>query len=167
MGIKEDVEELKKIVMEGQMKEKKFKYPMGSKVGKGQKKKNYVTVLIINENGAVDFKKYQIEQQTIMHDLIPRLATAGHVLHDKKGNPVLILPNWSVEPFSPLDHYETSMINGSNTKGYKILMARMHSERVEAKKPMAGWIKWAIGIVIVGIIVFALLSGGKGKTPAA
>ena len=164
MSLKDDVSELKKIMLEGNLKEKKFKYPFGSKVGKGQRRKNYVTVMILNENGTLDWKKYQIDEQTILHNLIPRLATAGHVMFDKKGNPVIILPNWSVEPFSPLDHYEKSMTNGSNSKGYKILMARMQSERVEGKKQMAGWVKWAIGILIVGGIAFALLSGGgKGS----
>lgn len=160
MSLQDDVNELKKIILEGGVKEKKFKYPFGSKVSKGQRRKNYVTVLLLNENGTLDWKKYQIEEQTILHDLIPRLATAGHVMFDKNGNPVVILPNWSVEPFSPLDHYEKSMINGSNSKGYKILMARMQSERVDAKKKMAGWVKWAIGILIVGGIIFALISGG-------
>jgi len=165
MGLKEDVEELKKIIIEGSVKEKKWRYPSASKVSKEQRKKNYVTCLILNENGTCAWKKYQIQEQTIMHDLIPRLATAGHVMFDQKGNPLIILPNWSVEPFSPLDHYEKSMINGSNSKGYKILMAKMQSEKIDAKKPMAGWVKWAIIAVVVGIIIYALVSGG-GNGPA-
>lgn len=167
MGLKEDVEELKRIIKENAVKEKKFKYPFGSKVSKEQRKKNYVTVVILYENGNVDWKKYQIQEQTILHDIIPRLATAGHVLHDSKGNPVIILPNWSVEPFSPLEHYQQSMINGSNSKGYKILMARMQSEKIDAKKPVAGWIKWAIILVVVGIIIYALVSGGGGGAASA
>jgi hypothetical protein len=162
MGLHEDIEELKKIILESQLKEKKFKYPFGKKVGKSQKRKNYVTVLIINENSNCEWKKYQIQEQTILHELIPRLATAGHVLFDKKGNPLIILPNWSVEPFSPLEHYQKSLIDGSNSKGYQILMARMQSEKVNEKKKMAGWVKWAIGIIIVGGIIFALVSGGGG-----
>jgi hypothetical protein len=164
MTLKDDIDELKKIIIEGKEKEKKFKFPFGKKVGRSQRGKNYVTVILVNENGVIDFKKYQIEQQTIMHDLIPRLATAGHVLWDKKGNPVIILPNWSVEPFSPLDHYQKSLLNGSNSKGYKILMARMQSERVEGKKKMPGWLPWVLGLILVGIIVFAIVTGGN-KTP--
>lgn len=160
MGLHEDIQELKKVILENQIKEKKFKYPFGKKVGKSQKKRNFVTVVILYENGMVDFKKYQIEEQTIMHELIPRLATAGHVMHDSKGNPVLILPNWSVEPFSPLEHYEKTLVNGSNAKGYKLLMAKMQSEKVDSKKPMASWIKWAIGLLLLGGIIFALTSGG-------
>lgn len=167
MGISEDLKDIKKELEdmrnEGKIKEKRFRYPWGKKVGKSQRKKNFVTVLIINENGSITWKKYQIIDQTITHDLIPRLATAGHVMHDSKGNPVIVLPNWSVEPFSPLENYEKSLVNGSNTTGYKILMARMQSEKVDVKKGMAGWVKWVIGIIIVGGIIFALVSGGGGK----
>lgn len=166
MGLIEDVEILKNAAINGAVKEKKFKYPFGKRVGKGQKKKNYVTVIILYENGSIDFKKYQITDQTIVHDLIPRLATTGHVMHDRKGNPVIILPNWSLEPFSPLEHYEKSMINGSNTKGFKILGAMMLSEKVQDKKGIATWVKWVIGLIIVGGIIFALVSGGGG-TPKA
>ena len=163
MGLHEDIEELKKIILENKVKEKKFKYPFGKKVGKSQRKKNYVTVLILNENGTVDWKKYKIDEQTILHDLIPRLATAGHVMFDTKGNPLIILPNWSVEPFSPLVHYNQTLIDGSNTKGYKILMAKMESSKVDTKKAIANWVKWVIGFIIVGVIIFALVSGGGGK----
>lgn len=160
MGIQDDIADLKKIILESQIKEKKFRYPFGKKVGKSQRRKNYVTVLILNENGTCYFKKYPITEQTILHELIPRLATAGHVMFDKKGNPLIILPNWSVEPFSPLNHYQQTLIDGSNKKGYQILMARMQSEKIEDKKKMANWIKWVIGFIIVGGIIFALISGG-------
>jgi len=162
MGIQEDIKELKDIVLKSQegVKEKKFRFPFGKKVGRSQKKKNFVTVLTINENGNYVFKKYQIIDQTVMHDLIPRLATAGHVMFDKKGNPLIILPNWSVEPFSPLDHYEKSLVNGQNAKGYKILMAKMLSDKVSEKPKMGNWIKWVIGFVFAGIMVYALVSGG-------
>ena len=142
MGLKEKIqEEIKRNEALNKVKEKKFRYPFGKKVGRKQRKRNFVTVLVINENSTIDWKKYQINEQTVMHDLIPRLATAGHILFDKKGNPLIVLPNWSVEPFSPLDHYEKSMINGSNTKGYKILMAKILSSNVDAKKQMGSLIK--------------------------
>jgi len=54
-----------------------------------------------------------------MHELIPRLATTGHVMFNKKGNPMVILPNWSVEPFSPKSHFEKSLEDGSNKKDFK------------------------------------------------
>lgn len=160
--IKETLEELTNLIKEDKVKKKKWKYPPGKKVGKSQRKKNYVTVVIPYENGTCDFQKYQIKDQVVWHDMVPRLASAGHTMFDKKGNPVIILPNWSVEPFSPLQHYQQSLIDGTNSKGYKILMAAMQSEKVDAKKPVPNWIKWAGGAVIIGIIIFALLSGDGG-----
>lgn len=162
MGLSEDVKELKERIATNQLEEteKKFKFPFGKKVGKGQRKKNFVTILLLNENGVYEFKKYQITDQTILHDAIPRLASAGHVMFDKKGNPLIILPNWSVEPFSPLEHYQKSLINGSNTTGFRLLMAKMYSSQVSAKKQVSGWIKWGAGAVILGIIIYAVLTGG-------
>ncbi len=142
------------------VKEKKFRFPFGKKVGAGQKKKNYVTTLITNENGIYEFKKYQIMDQTIVHDVIPRLASAEYVLHDKKGNPLVILPNWSVEPFSPLKNYNQSLINGSNTAGFRLLLDKMEMNKTDTKKKMGNIGKWAIGLVIAAIIGYALLSGG-------
>lgn len=139
--------------------EKKFKLPWLKKVGKGQRKKNFVTILNLNENGTYDFKKYQIVEQTIMHNLIPRLATAGHVMFDKKGNPLIILPNWSVEPFSPLEHYQQSMISGTNIKGYQILMAKMLSEQIKPKTQMGSLLKWILGLGLVAIIAYAFIAG--------
>jgi len=117
-------------------------------------------VLVVNENGSCDFKKYQIEDQTILHDLIPRISATGHVLRDKKGNPLVILPNWSVEPFSPLEHYNKSFINGSNKNGYKLLMNRMEQEKVAQKKKVGKIVPWIIGLVLAAIIGYAIISGG-------
>ncbi|HDK42719.1 MAG TPA: hypothetical protein ENG87_05025 [Candidatus Pacearchaeota archaeon] len=162
MGLQEDIQEIKKFMIEEKsgVKKKKFRYPFGKKVGKSQKKKNYVTILIVNENGTCDFKKYKIEEQTVLHDLVPRLATSEYVLFDKKGNPIIILPSWSVEPFSPRQNFNESLTNGSNKKGYSILMNRMKTETISAKKKMGNLAKWIIGLVIGGIIIYALLTSG-------
>jgi hypothetical protein len=169
MALKEKIiEAMKEIEMEKgngshkvrRNKEVKFKYPMGKKVGKGQRKKNYITTLILNENGTCDFKKYQISDQTFFHDEIPRLASSGHVMFDKKGNPLVILPNWSVEPFSPLEHYKSTLVGGSNTSGYRILLDRMERAKTENKTKMGGAMKWIIGVVLAAIILYAVITGG-------
>lgn len=151
--LKENKEESKK------KKDKKFKLPFGKKVGKSQARKNYVTVMKINENGNVEFSKKRIEQQTFMEDKIPRLATADYVMR-WKNNPMIILPSWSVKPFSPSDNLEKSLKDGSNTKGYPILMARMQSEQLDTKKQMGGLIKWILGLGLVGLLIYAFMTGG-------
>ncbi len=161
MGLKQTIrEELERYSELNKVKEKKFRYPFGKKVGRTQKRKNFVTTLVINENSNCEWKKYQINEQTVMHDLIPRLATAGHILFDKKGNPLIILPNWSLEPFSPLEHYEKAMTSGNNSKGFKILMSKMMSEKIDSKKQLGGIIKWVLGLGLAAIIGYALVTSG-------
>jgi hypothetical protein len=162
MGLQEELKEIKDLLKGQQegVKEKKWKFPFGKKVGRGQRKKNFITVLEINENGSYHFRKFQIEDQTVMVDLIPRLATAGHVIFDKKGNPLIILPSWSVEPFSPLQHFNQSLENGSNVNAYRLLMAKMQKEMVSPKKQVSGILKWIIGLALLGIIIFAVVTSG-------
>lgn len=165
MGLDEKIQEnVNKAISEyfekNNLKEKKFRYPFGKKVGKSQKSKNYVTLILLKDNGRIDYKKYQIKDQTIIHDTIPRLANAGYVFHDKKNNPVIILPEWSVRPISAIENYQLSLEDGSNINGYKILMNAMISNKTDEKKKMGKIAGWIIGIVVIGIIIFALLSGG-------
>jgi hypothetical protein len=160
MGVEKDIEEIKAILKPlEEAKTKKFKLP--KKVNKGQAKKNWITIMKVNENNHVNFSKQQIDEQTIMVDGVPRLAMNQYIMF-YKGKPLIILPSWSVEPFSPVKEFQKSLEDGSNTKGYKILMAKMLKETVNPKKPMSNIIKWIIGLVLAGIIGYALISGGKG-----
>lgn len=161
MGINEDLKELKELIKDEKVKkkEKKFRYPFGKKVSKAQKKKNYITILKVNENNTCQFVKKQIEDQTFIEDGVPRLASAGYVLQDRK-TPLVILPSWSVEPFSPLKNYQESLSEGNNTVGYRLLMNRMKSEQITGKKQVGGLIKWIIGLGLVAIIIYAVITGG-------
>jgi len=144
---------------ERKKKEKKFKVPFGKKVGAAQKKKNFITVWKINENGHTDIKKLMIDDQTIMMDGIPRLATSQYIMYYKK-NPMIIIPSWSVEPISPKKMLDQSLKDGSNTKGYKILMDKMQKEQIGAKKPMGALLKWIIGGILLAVVGYAFISGG-------
>jgi len=140
-------------------KPKKFILPSKAKVSFIKAKKNYVILQKINENGQVDFKRVMIDDQTFMEDDIPRLAAAGYVTYYKK-MPMIILPSWSVEPFSPMERYEKSLLDGSNSAGYRLLMNKMKTETTGIKKKgMAGTGKWIIGLIVAAVIGYALLSG--------
>lgn len=167
MGLREEVKELKELIQEDK-KEKKEKTPRLSfrgRVGKRQESKGYVGVWKINENGFITPSKQKIEEQTIMVDGVPRLVPPEYVLRYKKGfktHPLIILPSWSVEPYNPTKSYEQSMLTGSNTKGYKLLMNRMKLDTVKGAKAVGGIIKWIIGLGLGGIILYAILTGGGG-----
>jgi len=160
MGLNKELQDIKAMLApEDKEKKKKFRLPFGKKVGKSQKKKNYVTIMKINENGNIDFQKRQIREQTFIEDGIPRLGTPDYVLRWKK-NPMIIIPSWSVKPYSPEEAHSKSLNDGSNTKGYKILMAKMLSETIKPTKQMGSMVKWILGIGLLAIIGYAFITGG-------
>lgn len=154
--ILETVEELKED--KKTKKEKPFKLPFMSRVGRGAAKKNFVTVMTISENRNVSFKKLQITDQTIMLNGVPRLATGESVLNFKN-KPLMVIPEWSVKPFSPSDSYNNSLKDGSNSAGYRLLMARMQGEAIKLGKKIGG-LGISIGVLVIGgIIAWALIKG--------
>ena len=165
MGINEQLENIQKDIKEikgedEKEKKKKFRIPFGKKVSKGQVKKNYVTVIVRNENGEAQWLKEKIDEQTVMVNGIPRIVTPDHIIHYKKC-PIVIIPSWSVEPINWKKNYENSLINGSNTKGYQLLLNKMKLSGVEGtKKKMASWVAWAAGIGLLAIVGYALYTGG-------
>jgi len=162
-SLREEMLEMKEsleIIAEGKKKKKErgFRIPFKARVNPRQAKNNYITVMMINENGAVDFQRKQIIEQTVDVDGCPRLATGEYVLHYKK-NPVLICPSWNTKPFSPADNYEDSVKEKTNTNGYRLLLNIMKNSEIKGKKSIG----WGVGIgvlIIAGIIVYALITGG-------
>jgi len=144
---------------EPKKKKKKFMLPFGKKVGRVQAKKNFVTIMKINENGNINFKKTQIQSQVFMEDGVPRLGTPDYVLR-WKNNPMVILPSWSNKPFSPSEKFNESLDDGSNIKGHKILLAAMHEESLGKKKQMGNLLKIVLGLALAGVIGYAFLTGG-------
>jgi len=142
---------------------KNLRLPWSAKVGNGKAKKGWVGVLKINENGVIDPKKFEISEQTIDVDGLPRLATSEYVLKWKVGfktYPIIIQPSWSLEPFSPKKNLQESLQNGTNVNGWKIIYNKMKSSAVEVKKKsMPSWIIWIIGIVIIVGGAYALMTG--------
>jgi hypothetical protein len=164
MGLADDVKEIKEILEPTKnLKTKRFRLPFRAKVGKSKAKQNWVGIIKINENGSITPMKQQIVEQTIIVDGVPRLATPDYVMRWKLGfrtYPIVILPSWSVEPFSPKQNFQTSLENGSNIAGYKLLMNRMKLANIEKPKVMGGMLKWIIGLGLAGIIIYAFMTGG-------
>lgn len=142
VGELEEEREVKKI--------KPFKLPWNARIGKMSLKKNWATVIKINENRGVSITKEPIESQSFMVDKVPRLATAEYILN-YKGRPLMIQPSWTVEPFSPSKSLLQSLADGSNKVGYQILLERMKAGALLAKK------KFTMGAGIFGAIVLAII----------
>ena len=157
-NIKDKIDNLKSKmdeILNSKSKVKGFKLPPKSRLSKSKLKDNWITIVKVNENKGVDFTREQIKDQTIIIDGVPRLATGEDVLN-YKGKPMMILPSWSVKPFSPSENYKDSMERGLNTKGYALLLARMKAGAIDLKKKMNMGI--IIGLVVLaGIVLYVIL----------
>ena len=132
-------------------KTKKFSIPFRGKVGKVRARKGYTTVMKIMDNRNIEFEKQQVSDQTVIVDGVPRIVTPEETLL-YRGKPFIIVPSWSVKPFSPTDHLEATEKSQLSVKGHKLLLARMLGEVIQAKKKM--------NIMVVFIIILALIVGG-------
>ena len=157
-NIQDDIKEIKDKLDEQEVKKSKLKIPFFKRVMGGKAKKNYVTVLKINENKTITTEKVQIKDQTILIDKVPRIATSGNILYWGK-NPVLIQPSWATVPFSPEQANKDSLTDGSNKIGYELLLSRMETEKFNPTKKMGGMIGWIIGIGLLAIIGYAFIKG--------
>lgn len=140
-------------VDEPEEKKKKpgIRIPFFSRVGKAKSKKNWVSVMKILDNRNISFEKQHVENETIIVDGLPRIVTPDETLM-YKGNPIVILPSWSVKPFSPTDNLSETESKQYSAKGHKLLLARMLGEIISTKKK--------VSLAIVFIIIVALIAGG-------
>lgn len=140
-------------------KPKEFKIPRAGKVGNLKAKNNWITIMKLNENGSVRFEKDQIQQQTVIVDGVPRIATGKHIFHYKR-NPLMILPSCSVEPLKMEDIQpltsegltEMSLNNNTNVKGFKLLLERAKLGEIKKKKSFG-----SIGLIIGGLVALGII----------
>lgn len=140
-------EQLEGINKEKEKSKKKFKLPRKGKVSKRKAKDGYATVVVMNENGTVDFKRERIEGNTI------RLEDTWHAISAEdmfyyKGKPIIFQPKHRKNPYNPF-----SLQN--ETYGQKHIMARMLNDVIRTKKSFGGnIIWWLIGAIVVGYLIF-------------
>ena len=160
-SLKEELQEIKELVKDTERKPKKqreFRIPFKGKVSGKRVRDNWITVMKVNENNNISFARHKIEDQTVMVDNVPRLATGKYVLNYKR-KPLMIVPSWSVEPFAPENNYEETEKKNMNIRGYKLLMNKMKTEAIMPTKKMGGWAIAIGGLVIGAIIIYALFTG--------
>lgn len=145
-------------------KNKKFRFSFFDDLkirffGKGQLKKNYVIVQYINENRAVSFMKVPIEDNALMIKDSPYMAMSDHILlYDKK--PMIILPSWNTEPFSPRENMAEAERNKTLNLGYRLLLNKMKVEVQNTKKKM-NWIMIVGGIALIIGLIYLISKGGS------
>ena len=139
---------------------KKFKLPFRAKVSKTNIRKNFITVQIIYENGNVEFIKAPIKNGTIDVEGIPRISTADYTLFHK-GKPIIILPAWSLKPFSPVENYEETVQKDMTTAGRRLILERMKLDAIKPKGMGFGMIGWVVLVIVIAGVGYYLFKGGK------
>ncbi len=137
----------------GNGKKRKFFIPFKARVGKKNMKEGYVSVVTIEDNHNIDFRKEKIVDGVI------KLDDTFHAIDSEdiffyKGKPFIFQPIRKQNPYNPLsgDH---------ETYGDKYILARMEGDKIiTGKKKAIGWGMGIGGLVILGIIVYSFLTGG-------
>jgi len=154
--IRDELEEIKGLVSETNGKKKRqgpkpFKIPFRARVNKAKLRQGYLTIAVINDNMGVDFRKEPIKDGTV------KLDDTFHAVEDfdifnYKGKPFIFQAKSKLNPYNPL--------TGDNeTYGQPYVMARMEGDKITNKKKIG--IGMSIGVlIIVGVIVYALFTGG-------
>lgn len=156
--MKEIAETVKKQSEEPEKKKKKpvinFKKLSGKK-----KKQNYINAMILKTNQEIELQQVPVNDELIkLKNENPHAVTTDYVWHHK-GQPVVIIPEWSFEPFRPQRLIDEAKAGKIRTPyDLKIEARYLARGQIEMKKGMKGkWFIWVIvGVVILGIIGKAL-----------
>lgn len=164
-NIKQSIEELDKKISElgvdkskKKNKKNKFNMPFYAKVSNRRIRNNYVTVMMILENGAVKFSREQIIGNTLLIDGSPYVITPKNILAYKK-KPIVIIPNYSMKAFDPVSHYDETVRNQETQAGYELILKRMLLEGVGKKRGgISGGL--ILTIIILAIVAYYFFSSG-------
>jgi len=128
------------------------------KLSKSDVKRNYTLAIVVGENREIKFMKVPISEGTTTIEGVPRLATTDYML-SYQGKPAMIIPEWSVQPFSPIQNYEEAVKNQMLSAGYKLLLNRIEQGEIKPKKKLSGALIFGIIIAII-VVGYLVLKGG-------
>ena len=132
----------------------KVKGIKAKKLGKAEKKKNFIRYIFINENRDIKAVKVPVDEGVVWHGGVPRIGTTDYML-SWEGDPTIIQPGWSTVPFSPVQNYEEAVQAKMTAAGYRLLLKAIKEGEVKPKKKMSGAL--IFGIVIAIIVIGYLL----------
>jgi len=145
-------------------KGKKFDLSFGQKMGAKQKlKKNYVLVILLRTNGNINIKFLQVQDGMIYlkDNKTFHIATTKHIGYYKK-YPVIIQPEWDLEPLSRVSLMEAAE-GGKYATAQNVIIDAMErvANKLKAKNKLAGnaviWI--LLGGAIVVYLIYSMIIG--------
>ena len=128
---------------------------------KGEIKRNWVSIVYIQENKNVVTMKVPIDEGVILINGIPHTVNASEVLM-YKGKPLLIVPSWSIKPFSPEQNIKETKESGNTTLGWEYLINYIKKTELKQLKSMGVMIWIVVILVLIGAGYYAIKSGWLG-----
>lgn len=148
------IEDKEEIYKKGK-KDKLFKVP--GKLSVGKLKKNYILLIRLRTNQQVVIDKLPIEDDMIyLKDSDTYHSATTDCVWRYKNFPVMILPEWSLQPISPTELFEKSVQNKELALPQRALIKAIEMSQIKKKKGMNIWI--IVGIIIAIIAGVAILS---------
>ncbi len=136
--------------------EKTYKLPKKLTVGsKSKLKKNYALIFLIGNNGCLNpyFEPIINGMVYVRQNGTYHLANAEYMLKYTQGNkqfPALLLPEWSLEPFSPSEHHQQTEKEGKSSLPQKVIINAMKMAQLKpAGMGMQGkTLLWVLAAVV-------------------
>lgn len=157
-SLKEEIQRLNQNFAEF-TQQKKIKKVKGKKLSKSQVKKGWVRYMYIDENKGISAHKYQIDDGTVIHGGVPRVATADYIM-TWDGQPTIIQPGWSLTPYDPVKERGETEKEKLASAGMRLLLAKIEQGNIKQKKKLSG--AMIFGIIIALIVIGYLLIKGFG-----
>ena len=153
-------DKLGELTEKNEIKETSFwsKWIFWRNASKLQVRKNWVNIIYIQDNKSIRILKARIDENVIMIDNIPHTVNAADImLH--KGKPTIIVPSWSIKPFSPEQNLKETEENGNLTLGWEYIMNYLKKTEIKAVKNI-GIMMWIIvGLIVIGGGYYLIKSG--------
>ena len=150
-GLTSRLDELTKRI---ESKEEKKKEESGFKIPKKlnikKLKKNYVLLIRLRTNQQVVMDRVPIEDDMIyLKENDTYHSATTDCVWRYKNFPVMILPEWSLQPISPTELFEKSVQNKELALPQRALIKAIEMSQIKKKKGMNIWI---IVIIIIAIV---------------
>lgn len=147
----------------GKSKEKKF---MKIKMNQSQLKKGFINVILLKTNGGIDLKKIKIEDGAVYlnENKTFHMSQAHHLWYYKKF-PVMLLPEWTVEPINRSQWSEKTLKDGTNVDAEKFIIKKAEEFAAGMKPPRTSPFGNPLVWLIIGgvIILLYLISSWFGN----
>jgi hypothetical protein len=153
-----------KDIVTGKNKPKKtFKLSYKIRAGwKTKLKKNYVLVLRVRTNGelVIHFAPINNEMIYVQDAGTYHVSNAEYMLRYGK-YPAIILPEWSLKPFSPSEHFKKTEQEGAEALHQRVIIKAMKMADIKQQGMMKG--KTLLWVLILGVAALYIISQILGK----